>query len=77
MALPRLTAELKKSAPNVEWLNLFKGHAANGEEVDLVSFNCDYDIGLCERIANRHGMTFRTDPERETAFLRKLKSPPS
>jgi len=61
----------------MEWLDLFKRHAAKGEEVDLVKFNRDYDIEVCERIARRHGMTFRADPEHETAFLRKPRTPPS
>ena len=61
----------------MEWLNLFKRHAANGEEVDLVRFNRDYETEICERIARRHSMTFRTDPDHETAFLRKQQSNPS
>jgi len=61
----------------MEWLDLFKRHVANGEEVDLVKFNRDYNTEVCERIARRHGMTFRTDSEQETAFLRKQQSAPS
>jgi 2-hydroxychromene-2-carboxylate isomerase len=61
----------------MEWFDLFKRHVAKGDEVDLVKFSRDYDAEVCERIARRHGMTFRTDPEHETAFLRKQQSPPS
>jgi len=61
----------------MEWLDLFKRHVANGEEVDLVKFNRDYNAEVCERIAQRHGMTFGTDPEHETAFLRKRQTAPS
>ena len=61
----------------MEWLDLFKRHVANGEEVDLVKFNHDYDSEVCERIAQRHGMTFRTDSDHETAFLRKKHTAPS
>ena len=55
----------------MEWLDLFKRHVANREEVDLLKFNRDYDAEVCERIAKRRGMTFRTDTDHETAFLRK------
>jgi 2-hydroxychromene-2-carboxylate isomerase len=55
----------------MEWLGIFKHHAVNGEEVDLVKFNQDYDANICERIAKRHGMTFKTDRDRDTALLRK------
>jgi hypothetical protein len=58
----------------MEWLALFKQHAAKREEVDLIHFSRDYAFEVCERIAKRHGMTFETNPERETAFLRKLQS---
>jgi len=34
----------------MEWLNTFHRHAANEEEVDLINFNRDYDIEVCERI---------------------------
>jgi len=44
---------------------------AEGGCVDLVKFNQGYDANICERIAARHGMTFSTDPEHDTAFLRK------
>ena len=50
---------------------MFRQHVVKGEEVDLVKFNQDYDANICERIAARHGMTFGTDPEHNTAFLRK------
>ncbi len=36
--------------PRMEWLNTFHRHAANEEEVDLINFNRDYDIEVCERI---------------------------
>ena len=55
----------------MEWFDHFRQHVAKGEEVDLVAFNRDYDADVCERIATRHGMTFRTDREHDTAFLRK------
>ena len=61
----------------MEWFDLFKRHVANGEEVDLVKFNRDYDAEVCERIAKRHGMTFRADSEHETALLRKKRPAPS
>jgi len=62
---------LLRCDPRMEWLNTFHRHAANEEEVDLSNFNRDYDIEICERIATRHGMTFKTDREHDTAFLRK------
>ena len=55
----------------MEWFNIFRKYVASGEEVDLVNFNQDYDANICERIAARHGMTFRTDLENDTAFVRK------
>jgi len=55
----------------MEWFDIFRQHVAKGEVVDLVKFNQDYDANICERIAARHGMTFSTDPEHDTAFLRK------
>jgi 2-hydroxychromene-2-carboxylate isomerase len=55
----------------MEWLGIFKHHAVNGEEVDLIYFNQDYDANVCERIAARHGMTFEADREHDTAFLRR------
>ena len=58
----------------MEWFARFKQHVAGGEEIDLLEFTREHDTEVCERIAARHGMTFRSDPEHETAFLRK---PPS
>ncbi len=55
----------------MEWFNIFRQLVAKGEEVDLIKFNEDYDANICERIAARHGMTFSTDREHDTAFLRK------
>ena len=55
----------------MEWFDIYRQHVAKGEEVDLVKFNQDYDANICERIAARHGMTFSTDREYETAFPRK------
>jgi len=55
----------------MEWFNIFRQHAAKGEEVDLVEFNQDYDANICERIAARHSMTFSIDREHDTAFLRR------
>ena len=55
----------------MQWYDAFRQHVVKGEEVDLIKFNRDYDAHVCERIARRHGMTFRTDQENETAFLRK------
>ena len=55
----------------MEWFDYFKQHAVKGEEVDLVKFNRDYDEDVCERIARRHGMTFKINRENDTAFLRK------
>ena len=55
----------------MQWFDAFRQYAVKGEEVDLVKFNRDYDADVCERIARRNGMTFRTDRENDTAFLRK------
>ena len=55
----------------MESLNIFRRLVTKGEEVDLVNFNQDYDANICERIAARDGMTFSTDREHDTAFLRK------
>ena len=55
----------------MEWFGVFRQHVAKGEEVDLVNFNQDHDANMCERIATRNGMTFKTDRDHDTAFLRK------
>lgn len=57
--------------PQRQWLDLFIRHAVRGEEVDLISFNCELDTGLCERVARAHNMTFTTLPDVNTGFLRR------
>lgn len=53
------------------WMQLYRKHATQGEEVDLVRFKCDDEIDLCQRIAAQNGMSFRIDSRHDTAFLRK------
>jgi hypothetical protein len=54
-----------------DWKNILKASLLRGDEVDLVSFNGDYDADDCRELARKHSMIFEWPAGKDYAFFRK------
>ena len=59
------------SCADPDWLLMTKRHIADGEEIDLVSFNSEYDSESCGKLALQHGLEFKTMAEYRFACFRR------
>jgi hypothetical protein len=57
-----------------DWKNIVKASLLRGDEVDLVSFNGDYDADFCHDLARKHSMIFEWTPGNDYALFKKAGS---
>jgi hypothetical protein len=62
---------IKISCKENEWRKVLEGNLRRGDEVDLVSFNGDYDADDCSELARKHSMIFEWPAGKDYAFFRK------